>query len=113
MQLCFFEDAKCTNFHPLTLTRPVDDLRLGIFTLAEKWSHALKTSNYCQLLRPELDRIFEAGKLNNTQGCTWINSRYLPTKGLIEKINNLNEGQCLQYKDTIIAAKVSGEDSER
>ena len=36
--LCIFEDKKAENFYPLTLTRPVYDLRCGISTLAEKIS---------------------------------------------------------------------------
>ncbi|MCD6232331.1 hypothetical protein J7K28_06905 [Candidatus Aerophobetes bacterium] len=34
--LCIFEDKKTKNFYPLTLTRPVFDLRCGITTLYEK-----------------------------------------------------------------------------
>lgn len=34
--LCIFEDKKTKNFYPLTLTRPVYDLRCGITTLYEK-----------------------------------------------------------------------------
>lgn len=108
MQLCFFEDTKFTNFQPLTLTRPVDDLRLGVLTLAQKWAYALETSNYCRMLRPKLNDIFEPGVIDENETCIWINSRYVPTQDLIEKINDLNEGQCLQAGDTIIAATVSG-----
>ena len=34
--LCLFEDKKAENFHPLSLTRPVYELRCGITTLREK-----------------------------------------------------------------------------
>ncbi|MCK4618052.1 hypothetical protein KAT45_04010, partial [Candidatus Aerophobetes bacterium] len=34
--LCIFEDKKVRNFYPLTLTRPVYELRCGISTLWEK-----------------------------------------------------------------------------
>ena len=34
--LCIFEDKKVENFYPLTLTRPVYDLRCGISTVWEK-----------------------------------------------------------------------------
>jgi len=111
MQLCFFEDSNFTNFHPLTLTRPVDDLRTGIFTISEKWSHALKTSHISRVLRPVLNNIFDSGNIDESQNCIWINSRYLPTPDLVEKISNLNEGQCLQFGDDIIAASVNGRDS--
>lgn len=113
MQLCFFEDDKFTNFHPLTLTRPVDDLRIGIFTIAEKWVRALETSGYCRMLRPELRDIFDSDTPDPNQTCLWINSRYLPANDLVAQINDLNEGQCLLHGDTTIAASVNGEDSVR
>ncbi len=39
--LCIFEDEKVGNFYPLTLTRPVYDLRCGITTLWEKTLKAI------------------------------------------------------------------------
>jgi UDP-N-acetylglucosamine diphosphorylase/glucosamine-1-phosphate N-acetyltransferase len=113
MQICFFEDDDCQYFDPLTLTRPTDDLRIGIFTIAEKWKRSLGTKNACRLLRPELQPVFEQGNINAEQPCIWINSRYLPTENLLEKINDLSTGQCLQFGDTIVAAKVEGDQSKR
>lgn len=112
MPLCFFEDEKFENFHPLTLTRPVDDLRIGILTLAEKWEYTLNESTSYKILRPELAGVFDSGNSAPDQSCTWVNSRYLPTEALIEKISDLSEGQCLQYGETVIAAKVNASDSE-
>lgn len=112
MHLCFFEDAGFTNFHPLTLTRPVDDLRIGILTIAEKWTHALKASSASRLLRPPLQGLF-ATRPVDASNCFWINSRYLPNKSLINKIATLSEGQCLQNNGTVIAANVDKERSNR
>ena len=39
--LCIFEDKKVENFYPLTLTRPVYDLRCGISVLWEKTLRAI------------------------------------------------------------------------
>jgi UDP-N-acetylglucosamine diphosphorylase/glucosamine-1-phosphate N-acetyltransferase len=113
MQLCFFEDAQSTTFHPLTLTRPVDDLRIGVLTISEKWEQALESPNSHRTLRPELSRVFDNGQIDTDHNCTWINSRYLPTDKLIEKINDLSEGQCLQHGETVIAARMNGGDSKQ
>ncbi len=113
MQLCFFEDHKTENFHPLTLTRPIDDLRMGIFTIAEKWNRTLDTSNSARILRPEFEGIFQEGKINPSQSCTWVNSRYLPSDDLVKRITDLSEGQCLQHGDTVIAAKADGDTSQQ
>lgn len=112
MQICFFEDEVSQHFQPLTLTRPVDDLRIGIYTIAEKWKHALNLDQCSRILRPELCGVFPNGSINDTSSCTWINSRYLPDDNLIAKIKNLSEGQCLQHDQTIIAARVDSDTSQ-
>mgnify|MGYP006286899875 FL=1 len=108
MQLCFFEDEKLTTFHPLTLTRPIDDLRIGILTILEKWEQALHPSTIDRIVRSEFTGIFDEGDISTDEHCIWINSRYLPTEELVTQINHLSEGQYLTYEDTIIAAKVDG-----
>lgn len=113
MQLCFFEDEKLNTFHPLTLTRPTDDLRIGILTLSEKWKQALHPTKINRILRPEFAGIFNSGNISTDEHCIWMNSRYLPTEQLITQINNLSEGQYLTYGDTIIAAKVDGATSSK
>ncbi len=111
MQLCFFEDDKYTKFHPLTLTRPIDDLRIGVHTINQKWSRALNASKTTRIVRPELNDVFSRGTLDSSESCIWINSRYLPTQNLIEKVQDLREGQSMQHGKTIIAACVSGDQS--
>ena len=108
MQLCFFEDEKLTTFHPLTLTRPTDDLRIGILTVSEKWEQALHPTKIDRIIRPEFTGIFDDGYISTDENCIWINSRYLPTEQLVTQVNNLSEGQYLTYGETIIAAKVDG-----
>ncbi|HEX6982903.1 MAG TPA: GlmU family protein [Balneolaceae bacterium] len=110
MQLFFFEDSQYKNFHPLTLSRPVDDLRTGILTIAQKWQYALDTSSVNRILRPEFHGVFEGGQVETGKSSLWLNSRYLPNERLVEKITDLSEGQCLRHNETVIAAKV---DSER
>ncbi len=69
MALILFDDHSWDNLLPLTFTRPVSALRVGIKTIAEKWEHDLKSistpltkfvffiswglsfSNYTRLLR--------------------------------------------------------------
>lgn len=111
MQICLFEDAQHSNFHPLTLTRPVDDLRIGICTIRQKWKYILDVQNVCRILRPELQNVFDSGEIDRGQTCLWINSRYFPSEKLVEKVTDLTEGQCLKHNDTVIAAKVNGQNS--
>ena len=41
MNLILFEDDEAAHLQPLTLTRPVHDLRLGLATIGERWRQAL------------------------------------------------------------------------
>lgn len=113
MQLCFFEDNRHSRFHPLTLTRPVDDLRLGILTLAQKWQTALDIDDCCRILRPGLKHIFSSKTFDPASDCLWINPRYIPGKDLLDKIGDMNTGQCLRTGKTVIAAVVDGTDSAK
>jgi len=113
MQLCFFEDNGFKQFHPLTLTRPVDDLRIGILTIAQKWGQALKPDNASRLLRPELSGVFQTGEIDPSDSCLWINSRYLPGPALVKEIKQLGTGNCLQSGSTVIAAHVDGNTSAK
>lgn len=108
MQRCFFEDDKAQNFLPLTLTRPVDDLRIGILTIADKWNNALGETTPSRIFRPELTRLFPSSTHDPKKNCLWINSRYFPSQSLIQKIKNIDEGTCIRHKNTVIAAHVGG-----
>lgn len=113
MNLCFFEDNRHSKFHPLTLTRPVDDLRLGILTLGRKWETVLDVDGCTRLSRPALKHIFPPKTFNNGDPCLWINSRYLPEQKLMERIHDLSPGQCLKTGDHVIAALVESKPSKQ
>jgi len=104
MQLCFFEDDFLSHFHPLTLTRPIDNLRTGILTLAEKWKYELNSSSYTRLLRDELKGVFDQPEISSDQPCHWINSRFLPESSLTKKIKKLEPGQGIKEKSGAIVA---------
>lgn len=112
MQLCFFEDEAFKQFHPLTLTRPVDDLRVGILTIARKWERALKPENTSRLLRPELQEVFQTGEIDVSESCLWINGRYVPGPSLVKEVKQLGIGNCLQSNSTLIAAHTDGKTSQ-
>lgn len=112
MNICFFNDEKATKFHPLTLTRPMDDLRIGIFTIREKWLHALQTKKWSRILPDFLENVFESEAVDSSSDCCWINSRFLPSRGLIEEIKDMSAGESLSFKGTTIAALVDGKLSQ-
>jgi UDP-N-acetylglucosamine diphosphorylase/glucosamine-1-phosphate N-acetyltransferase len=108
MQLLFFEDQKFHSFHPLTLTRPVDDLRIGILTIREKWQKALNISAYTRNLRDNLRGVFPAVSLNPGKDCYLINSRLLPDNQIVEQIKALQPNEGLTNGDVLLAGRISG-----
>lgn len=112
---CFFEDDFLENFHPLTLTRPVYDLRVGILTLGDKWLHALDVPDQkaAGTLRNHLKGVFEEfTKSNPSEFALWINPRFIPSQNLANQVKNLEENEGLITDNQLIAALISHETHE-
>jgi UDP-N-acetylglucosamine diphosphorylase/glucosamine-1-phosphate N-acetyltransferase len=89
MHLCLFEDHP-ERFEPLTLTRPVFDLRCGATTLAEKQSRAFAHTRLGVVVRPQLrDVVREQSPHVRVNDADWlgaepvvlVNGRWLPPGG--------------------------------
>jgi UDP-N-acetylglucosamine diphosphorylase/glucosamine-1-phosphate N-acetyltransferase len=99
--ILFDEPGIRQSLMPLTFTRPVALMRVGILTIAEKWERYLKfkpsflTDAYLQEKFPLVP-----GKNNYV-----INGAVLPTKDLIDEIHKLEDEQTLVQGDMIIAFK--------
>lgn len=113
MQFCFFDDEIANNFLPLTLTRPTDDLRVGILTIKEKWSKWLVSKQISRITHSYLKENFPSSGINENELCIWLNSRCIPTKNVVEAILDLNPGEALFYDKAIIAIKSDGKQSNR
>jgi len=114
MKLCFFEDKFRSRFDPLTLTRPVDQLRVGILTLAEKWTNTLAANAYTRSTRPLLKKLYPGSKKQDpTDSILWINPRYLPESDLLHTIRQLETQEALTDKenDALIAARLGSRES--
>lgn len=102
--IVFFTDEKADNFHPLTLTRPMDDLRIGIYTIREKWMLHLRKENFSRVLPDYLKGVFSMNEIVPGNDCLWINSRFLPSEKLIQAIDKLEIGNRLVYRNSTVAA---------
>jgi len=109
--IAFFEDNSLNNFHPLTLTRPIYDLRLGILTLSEKWIRTLGLdARPSGLQRERLKNLFpEPPPLEPGDSCYWINPRVLPDKNLGNRIQKLPVNSVLKHDETLIGAHLSAD----
>ncbi|MCB9227033.1 MAG: GlmU family protein [Chitinophagales bacterium] len=92
------------NLNPLTLSKPVSSLRIGIDTIKEKWEFLLKENVSIKTCVPHL-QSFDSD-FNNENINIYVNSSVIPNKLLVEKIKVLQVGETL-YKDGVqIASKI-------
>lgn len=109
IKYCLFEDAYFENFQPLTLTRPIFDLRVGIFTLAEKWQITLNTKyELCGPMREHLKGVFDEPDFDDkNESIIWINPRFLPSKTITEQVKSLELNKSIKYGDQLVAAHIN------
>jgi UDP-N-acetylglucosamine diphosphorylase/glucosamine-1-phosphate N-acetyltransferase len=108
--LILFEDAVASHLAPLTLTRPVHDLRVGLLTIREQWQRALGSPPACGPLRPHLEGLFPAPEPGATGERLWINARYLPEPPLVAALATLAAGH-LRCGDDVVAVRVDAAES--
>ncbi len=102
MQLILFDDHAWENLLPLTFTRPVSGLRLGIMTIAEKWEKDLEMS------ASSLSRDFLKVKFPCHRGedNIFINSALLPEKAVVQSIQMLKEEEVLEKDGRLLAVRM-------
>ena len=98
--LVFYDDATWEALRPLTLTRPVCELRVGILTLREKWMHYLSATTYSYITRDYLSKRYPTSDSGNT---VIINSAVLPLSALAAEIMKLEPGTALLNGDIWVA----------
>lgn len=103
MNYILFDDNSRNTLLPLTYTRPVADIRVGILTIREKWEKRLnvKTSSLTE------NYLSEKYPCQFTDGATetvWINGAVIPNNGVVEEIKQLKQGQVLVHNGMVIAA---------
>ncbi len=101
MNYILFDDEIRLNLLPLTFTRPVADLRLGIITMKEKWQFLLK-GNYSYYTVPYLREKFP---LKSTNDNIFINASVLPTAELIDELKKLPMNTKMMKEERMIAMR--------
>ena len=103
MDKIIFTEEFCQpeNLHPFTLTRQIQDIRIGILTIREKWEQMLGLPSFDKKEDDykDLDRsisISDAVKDGGT--CFMIHGNILPTPKLIKATWKLKNGEFLSVK---------------
>ncbi len=99
MNYILFDDATRDALKPMTYTRPVCEIRLGIMTIREKWEKALnaKTSTLTE------DYLSKKYPMVMSEAMLLINSSVCPRLEMIEMIKNMQPGQTLIGNEVVIA----------
>ncbi len=102
-----FDDSIWENLLPITFTRPVGEIKIGILNIRQKWEYFLKEK--CSFLTKNyLSKKFVLKKTNFN---VLINSSILPNKNLVSEIQSIKLNQILIKENTIIAFCVSSFES--
>ncbi len=92
-------DASRNSLLPLTYTRPVCDIRIGILTIREKWEKYLgeKTSTITE------DYLSVKYPTEQSEEMMLINGSICPTPKLLKAIKGLKVGQALVCQGNVVA----------
>lgn len=99
MNYILFDGAVRTSLLPLTYTKPVADLRIGILTIREKWEQLLGFTT-TTLTEEYLEEKYPMVEMEQN---VMINASFLPTEQLVEIIQDLKENQAVFKNDDVIA----------
>ena len=124
MHLCLFEDDQVTHLKPLTATRAVYDLRLGIRTLLETTRDAFGTPPTLLHARPLIDRVtaqehdLPTGRIPDGADVLFVNGRFIAEEGdLLERLRQAarhgEPGRVFVQGEDVIAAWAPGTTSRR
>lgn len=104
MQLILFDDHSWENLLPLTFTRPVADLRVGILTIAGKWEKRLgTTASY--MTQEHLSGKYPPGSGSQQ---LLINGSLLPGQEISNALQGLKNGEALKKGDTLLGLHTDG-----
>ena len=99
MNKIIFTEEFCQpeNMLPFTLTRQLQDIRVGILTIREKWEKVLKLPSYDKKEDDykDLGRSMHMEDAVKDGVCLMIHGNILPTPALVKAIRKLNDGECL------------------
>lgn len=98
MNKIIFTEEFCQpeNLHPFTLTRQIQDIRVGILTIREKWERMLGLTSFDRKEDDykDLDRSVHLHEVaEDNDYCLMIHGNVLPTAELIKAIKKLKDGE--------------------
>jgi len=105
MNYILFDNESWQNFLPLTFTRPISEIRLGILKISEKWTKFLD-QEISYLTQDYLSKKYPTKRDSEN---ILINACVLPNKALVDAISSLSQGQAIVCNGILIAIALDAE----
>ena len=103
MNKIIFTEEFCQpeDLHPFTLTRQIQDIRVGMLTIREKWETLLGLPSFDKKEDDykDLDRSVNIDEAVSDGVCFMIHGNVLPTSKLIKAIRKLKNGEFISTPD--------------
>lgn len=106
--IVLFDRATWSYLLPLTHTRPVADIRIGLRTIKEKWA-AYSAGNISYLTEDYLSPKYPN---SSEEDILIINASLLPDIELVNRIDSLKNNEALYFEDQFLAARRSHHKTE-
>ncbi|BBA17432.1 putative sugar nucleotidyl transferase [Blattabacterium cuenoti] len=105
MNFILYDGTEWKSLFPITLTRPVSEIRLGLFTIKERWEKYIGKNAYDIITQPFLSKKYSKKEDSFFEDVLLINSSFLPNEELIQILFSLKENETIFFKEKMIAIK--------
>ena len=104
MQLVFSDAQYWEDFLPLTFTRPVAEMRMGILTFAERWKKLLEIDEVFYITENYLQDKFRKPEPKQS---LFIVPNFFPSDEVLKQIKELQPGEALVYENEVLVANIN------
>lgn len=105
--ILFEESNTIERLNPLILMRPVAELRVGLYTVLEKWQKLLPGNKYYiqtrEYLQKLLDENIDSKNCPDSTERIWINSQVLPNIEISRSVLELKNGEKIYNMGRLVA----------
>lgn len=106
MQLVFSDAQYWEDFLPLTFTRPIAEMRMGILTFSERWKKLLDIDEVFYITENYLQDKF---KKPEPKQSLFIVPNFFPSDEVLKQIRELQPGEALVYENEVLVANINME----
>src|SRR5215217_5201951 len=103
MKKIVFTEEFCQpeNLFPFTLTRQIQDIRIGILTIREKWEQSLELESFDKKEGDykDLEQSIDIGDILDNEIVYLIHGKILPSTKLVKQVKKLKTGEFISVSE--------------